>query len=252
VRGPRPTLVLFWVGAVVLAVVLGGAILGLPEFGQTPHPYGQRAVDAALDQRTANAVASVTLDQRALDTLVEEFILFTAAVGTVLLLRRMDAEAEDRGERHAYGPQDVFDALRLVGYLLFPVTLLVGCYIVLHGHVSPGGGFQGGVVLATGVHLAYLAGDLRTLERLRPVSVFDVTEALGAAAYVVIGLAGLVAGSAFLANVLPLGALGDLLSAGHIPLLNIAVGIEVGSALVLLLAKFLEQALLVREPGEGD
>jgi multicomponent Na+:H+ antiporter subunit B len=252
VRTPRPTVMLFWVGAVVLATSVAGAFAGLPGFGETPHPYGERAVSAAFDQHTANAVASVTLDQRALDTLVEEFILFAASIGTLLLLRRMRFETEEGGRQHTYGPEDIFESLWLVGYLFLPVVLLVGCYVVVHGHVSPGGGFQGGVVLGTGLHLAYLAADYRTLERLRPLLVFDVTEALGAAAYVVVGLAGLTAGSAFLANVLPLGTLGDVLSAGTVPLLNVAVGVEVGSAVVLLLAKFLEQALLIREPDEGE
>lgn len=251
-KSPRLHLVAFWLGAAVIAPFLAGAVAEMPPFGHTPHPYGERAAATAVDQHTANAVASVTLDQRGLDTLVEVFILFTASMGTVLLLRRMRTEAEDRGERHSYGPEDVFEALRLVGYILFPVTLLIGAYVVLHGHVSPGGGFQGGVVLATGLHLAYLAGDFRTLERLRPMHVFDVTEALGTAGYVAVGLVGLTTGTAFLANILPTGTLGNTLSAGTVPLLNVAIGVEVGSALVLLLAKFLEQALLIREAADEE
>jgi multicomponent Na+:H+ antiporter subunit B len=248
--GRRGSVAVFAVGALGLVALLLTAGGSLPDFGRTPHPYGDRAVNAALDQQTANAVMSVTLDQRAIDTMGEELILFAAALGTLLLLRRMRAEEEESAGRHSFGPEDVFDGLRLMGYLMLPVALLVGCYVVLHGHVSPGGGFQGGVVLASGILLAYLAGDLPILARLRPEPVFDVTEALGAAAVLVVGLGGLVAGATFLTNWLPLGALGDLLSAGTVPLLNIAIGVEVGSALVLLVAKFLEQALLIHDPGE--
>lgn len=227
------------------------AISHLPRFGQTPHPYGARAVSTAAQQHTANTVASVTFDQRALDTLGEEFMLFAAAVGSVLLLRLLRTEAEDRGERHRYGPEDVFESVRLVGYLLLPVTLLVGGYVVVHGHISPGGGFQGGVVLATGLHFAYLAGDLGALSRMRPVPAFEVAEAAGAAAFVVIGLSAMVVGSAFLTNVLPHGSFTSLLSAGTVPLLNVAVGVEVASALILILTRFLEQALQIERTQES-
>ncbi|MCQ0011515.1 MnhB domain-containing protein [Actinomadura madurae] len=122
------------------------------------------------------------------------------------------------------------DALRIVGYLLLPLTLLTGVYVVAHGHQSPGGGFQGGVVLGTAVHLLYLAGDYPALRRLRPPPVFEAAEAAAAAAFVVLVLAA--AGAA---------------ATGRVPALNTAVGVEVGCALVLLLGKFFDQALLVRE-----
>lgn len=250
----RPVRLLAALGLVLLAVSGWRAFTLLPGFGSVPHPYGARAVDATFQHATANAVMSVTLDQRAFDTLGEEIILLGSAIGTVLLLRRMRAEEEESGAQHTYGPEEVFESLRLTGYVLLPVTVLVGLYIVVHGHLSPGGGFQGGVVLATALHLSYLAGDYRTLERLRPLPAFDVAESLGAAAYLSVGLGGLVAGSALLQNVLPQGRLGDLLSAGTVPVLNVAIGVEVASAFVLILAKFLEQALLVREhdvPGDG-
>jgi multicomponent Na+:H+ antiporter subunit B len=237
-------------GLGTLGLLLVLAVADMPRFGEAPHPYGERAVATALDQRTANTVASVTFDQRALDTMAEEFMLFAAAVGSVLLLRRLRTEEEDRGETHHYGPEDVFEAVRVVGYVMLPTTLLVGVYIVLHGHISPGGGFQGGAVLASGLYVAYLAGDLPALQRIRPVSPFEVAEAVGAGAFVVIGLCGLAVGSAFLANVLPLGTFTSLLSAGTVPLLNVAVGIEVASALVLILARFLEQALKIGRPKE--
>jgi multicomponent Na+:H+ antiporter subunit B len=125
------------------------------------------------------------------------------------------------------------------------VTLLVGVDVVVHGHLTPGGGFQGGVVLGTAVHLLYLAGQYPALERVRSVPLYDAGEAVGTAAFVALGLAGTAAGGAFLANVLPFGTFGSLLSAGTVPLLSIAIGIEVGSGVIVLLAAFFEQALRV-------
>lgn len=147
----------------------------------------------------------------------------------------MRREEDDEGTR-GYGPEGVLEVIRLVGYAMLPITMLVGGYIVVHGHTTPGGGFQGGVIPASGLHLAYLAGDFRTLERLRPMQLFDVSEAVAATAFVSVGVVGLISGAAFLANVLPHGTLNSLLSAGTVPILNVVVGVEVASASTLLVA----------------
>jgi multicomponent Na+:H+ antiporter subunit B len=240
---------LFAQGGVGSALLLVLALAGMPRLGDVPHPYADRAVPAAIAQHTANAISSVNFDQRAFDTLGEEFILFAAAVSALLLLRRFRDEDDDAHGLH-YGPHDVWSAVSLVGFALLPPTLMVGLYIVSHGAVSPGGGFQGGAVLATGLHLGYLAGDYRVLQRIRPLAVFDVAEAVGAAAFVLLGLSALLAGDPFLTNWLPTGTFTALDSAGTVELFNVAVGMEVASALVLLLAKFLEQALLLH--GNAD
>ena len=236
--------VLLAVGGLGAAVLLLLAFGGLPDLGDVPHPYADRAVHAALGRHTANVISSVNFDQRAFDTLGEEFVLLAAAVAAVLLLRRFHDEEQDAHDLD-YGPRDVWSAAHLVGFALLAPTILVGLYVVAHGAVSPGGGFQGGAVLATGLHLAYLAGDYRILRRLRPLAVFDVAEAIGAAGFVLLGVSALFVGDPFLTNWLPTGTLGDLSSAGMVELFNVAVGMEVASALILLLAKFLDQALVV-------
>ncbi|MCO5997157.1 MnhB domain-containing protein [Actinoallomurus rhizosphaericola] len=225
----RTRFAVFAVGAAGLMVLFVLAAFRLPDFGGRFHPYGERAVTAAIAEKTKNVVSSVNFDQRAFDTVGEELILFASALGAVVLLRMVRREREEEAGEHGYGPADVFDALRLTGYLLLPVTLLVGVYIVAHGHLSPGGGFQGGVVLGTALHLLYLTGDYPALARLRPVPVFETAEALGAGAFVVLGLAG----------------------AGLLIPMNSVVGLEVGCAFVLVLAKFFEQALLVRTDEAG-
>lgn len=238
------------VGAAGTAVLLVLALGGLPDLGEVPHPYSDRAVHAALSHHTANVVSSVNFDLRAFDTLGEEFVMLAAAVAAILLLRRFHDEEQDAHDL-GYGPRDVWSAAHLVGFALLAPTVLVGLYVVAHGAVSPGGGFQGGALLATGLHLAYLAGDYSILRRVRPLAAFDVAEAIGAAGFVLIGVSALFVGDPFLTNWLPTGTLGDLASAGTVELFNVAVGMEVASALILLLAKFLDQALVVRRGDDG-
>ncbi|PZS40507.1 MAG: sodium:proton antiporter [Pseudonocardiales bacterium] len=250
----RGRLAVFSVAGLGLAVLLVAAFLDARPFGTAFHPLGDASVRASLLERaTANTVASITFDQRGLDTMGEEFILFAAVLGAAVLLRR------DREEREAAAPDErregrgqvghMPEVIRLAGYLVLPFVVVVGIYVVAHGHLTPGGGFQGGVILATGLHLVYLAGDYPALRWLQTNRIFEVSEAAGAAGYVLLGLAGLAATGAFLYNVMPYGQLGQLASAGTVPLLNAAVGIEVGSGVVLLLAEFLEQTLVLREPG---
>ncbi|MFL0180073.1 MULTISPECIES: MnhB domain-containing protein [unclassified Mycobacterium] len=238
-RGVRAAL--FLAGAAGLGVLLWLGFAGLPAFGQAHHPYRDLAVRAAFSHATANVVASVNFDQRALDTLVEETILVASVTGVMALLR----PAVEEREYHNRGRRTALDATQFVGYLLFPVTLAVGVDVVVHGHLTPGGGFQGGVLLAAGLHLLYVTGSFRALDRLRPVNVFDVGEALGAAAFVAIGLVALITGGAFLLNTLPTGTRGQLLSAGTVPLLNAAVGIAVACGITVLLAQFLAQEITV-------
>ncbi|MCX5195432.1 sodium:proton antiporter [Streptomyces sp. NBC_00249] len=241
----RTRLLLFVPAATVLAGFLVAAAVRLPPFGTRSHPYGDRAVAAALARRTANAVASVNFDLRALDTLVEQSVLFAAVLGSTLLLRL--ARDEERGRPRS---ERALPGTVLFGLLLLPVALVVGGYLVAHGQLSPGGGFQGGVVLATSLHLAYLAADYWALEQVRPLAVLDVADALATLSFTLMGLAGLVVGGAFLRNVLPLGTFGEITSGGFVPLLNVAVGVEVGSGLIVLLAHFLDQAVEVTAPGD--
>jgi multicomponent Na+:H+ antiporter subunit B len=215
----------------------------LPDFGGDRHPYGDRAVRESLSRHTANTVSSVNFDQRAFDTLGEMTILFAAVLGCVVLLRQTRDEHRARPE-----PAEVARPVRRYALLVLPVALLTGLYVVAHGQLSPGGGFQGGVVAATSLHLLYLGADYRALERIRPVGRYEAGDALAASAYLVTGVAGLLGGTAFLANtLLPYGTFNTLSSAGTVPLLNAAIGMEVACAVVVLLARFLDQAVEIED-----
>jgi multicomponent Na+:H+ antiporter subunit B len=242
---------LFLLGALGLLILLAWGVTGLEPFGHFGGRYSSYLTARAVMQRKAtNVVGAVTFDYRGFDTLGEEFILFASVMGVALLLRaqrdeRAEGPARDESpERRA--PHDS-DAVRELGSALVAPCVLFGVYVVAHGHLTPGGGFQGGVVLATAPLLMYLVGEYAAFRRTSPESLVEVAEGLGAGGYVLIGAIGVVLGRAFLTNDLPLGHAGDLFSAGTILALNLSVGIAVAAGFVLLLSEFLEQTLEVRE-----
>ncbi|WP_433680436.1 MnhB domain-containing protein [Nocardia sp. CA-119907] len=234
-------LVVFLVGGAGLVLLLGLAMMRLPAFGGVDHPYRDAAVEAALRRLSPNVVSSVNFDQRGLDTFGEEAILVAAVLGAATLLRTEGRRRQRRLDDVGRIPS----ATRFLGYALLPVTLLIGADVVVHGHLTPGGGFQGGVVLATGLHLMYVAGSYPALRRVRPLAWYEFGEAAGMGTVVVLGLAGIVSGAGYLANVLPLGQFGRLVSAGTLPLFSVAVGLAVGSGIVVLLAQFLDEYLTI-------
>ena len=245
----RARLVLFAASAVVLAAVLAMGFAGLPRFGHPGAYYGRVLNALSVPERHAtDVVTAAGFDYRGIDTMGEEFILFAAVIGSVLLLGAQDDETPAHASDAATGRwvPPTSDAVRVLGLALVGPTVLFGLYVVVHGHLTPGGGFQGGVVLATSVLLVYLAGEYQHLHGLYPDPAFEAAEALGATGYVAIGLVGLVASGGFLVNGAPLGSVGALNSAGTIPLLNVAVGAAVGAGFVLLLSAFLRQTIVLR------
>ena len=224
----------------VAAVVLGGlfvwAATGLRDFGDFHGRYGEilnRVVGS--ERHVTNVVAAVVFDYRGFDTMGEEFILFAAVVGVVLLLR--DEREPARGTRG----DDVRSAgLRMFGVVMVGPVLLVGLWLAAFGLVSPGGGFQGGIVIAAAIVLVYVSVGYRQWSRFGRERLLDPFEGLAAAAYVAVGLAALVAGEPFLRNLLGNGRTGTLLSGGSMSILNWAVAIEVAAANLVLYTEFLE------------
>jgi multicomponent Na+:H+ antiporter subunit B len=240
---------LFAVGAAGFAALFAWGLWGLPGFSHYRGPYGKVLDSVAVKERHAtNVVAAVTFDYRGVDTMGEEFILFAAAMGVALLLRHQREESEAPPEDVAAGrvPPPSSEAVRLLGLGMVGPVALLGIYLVAHGHLTPGGGFQGGVVLATALILVYLAGEYLEFKSVGPIELIDIAEGIGAGGYVIIGLAALASGSAFLSDFLPLGSVGQLDSAGSIPLINVSVGLEVAAAFALLLSEFLEQTIVLR------
>ncbi len=114
------------------------------------------------------------------------------------------------------------------------MIVLYGIYIILHGHLTPGGGFGGGVILALAFLSMLLAYGRERIGQWLKLQLLHDLEASSVLLFLVIGIIGLAAGSAFLANFLTKGALFNLVSAGTIPLLNIIIGIKVALSLFLV------------------
>jgi multicomponent Na+:H+ antiporter subunit B len=227
----------------VLGAVLVVAVTGLEPFGHYPGPYGDVLARVVPGERhTGQLVAAAVFDYRGFDTLGEEMILFAAACGCAALLRVRRREREDDA---GAPPRPVPSfAARAMGAALVGPVLVLGAYVIAHGHITPGGGFSGGVVVAGALLLAYAAGQVVRLRRVGSITLLEGAEALGAAGFLALALGGLIAAGALLQNFLPLGTSGMLLSAGTIPVGNVAVGIEVAGAVALIFAEFLEQTLL--------
>ena len=212
---------LFLGGLVFLLAVLTETL----SFGSPPMLVGdaiQRT--AANDVGAANFVTAVVLGYRGLDTLGELSILFAAATAGGLVLGATHA-----GSRQ--GPGGFI--LRTGTDLLFPLLLVVGLYIVMHGHLTPGGGFQGGVVLAAAFFLPLLARPTETLNH----AWLSLVEGMAGTAFIAIGMLALFRGEAFLSPLFDKGIVGELVSSGSLPLLYLAVGLKVGSELASLLSR---------------
>lgn len=202
------------------------ALVATGEWGGTQTRIGDRITQLApAEVGAANIVTAVVLAYRGFDTLGELAILFAAATaaGVVLGQRRMVAR-----------PSPAAGFIVQVGVdALFPLLLVIGLYIILHGHLTPGGGFQGGVILAAAFFLDVLARPSHSLNH----TAIHWVEGLAGASFIALGLAALVQGKAFLQPLLGHGTLGELLSAGSLPLLYTAVGLKVGAELAGLLAR---------------
>jgi len=228
-------------GLVPAVVVL---ILHLPKFGAHALPYGDLINNSAPRERhVANAVSAVNFDYRAIDTLGEEFLLLGAVTGTVVLLRSKRGERADApaGQVEGRPLRPRSDAVSGVTRLLAPVTALFGVNVALHGMTTPGGGFQGGVIIASAMVMVFLGEGYRSWRKSAPSVAFDATEGAGAALYALCGCASLLVGLPFLTNLLPLGTLRDVFSGGLMLIENAGVTLAVAGGFTVLFGEFLEE-----------
>jgi multicomponent Na+:H+ antiporter subunit B len=252
---PRQRLWLFAAGLAGLLACYLWAFTGLPGFGHYPGPYGPAILKHVIAQTNATGVVSaVNFEYRGFDTVGEEFILFTAAAGMSVVLRRLRGEREGDSSPADAASRPVpatSSAVRVVTLLLVGPTAVIGWWLATHAQTNPSGGFQGGVILATALFLVYLSGEFIVFRRLSPVALLDVAEAVGAGGFAAVGVTAVALSLPYLYNYLPLGTIpGAVSSSGTIAAISFLVGIEVAAAFVLIIGELLGQTLL-RGGGRG-
>ena len=119
--------------------------------------------------------------------------------------------------------------------LMAGLIFLYGIYIIVHGHLTPGGGFAGGIILAGAFILLILANGSDFLNLVKEESGSTLYENLAVLIVLFLSASGLLLGTkVFFTNWLPKGTAGELISAGLLPLFNIFVGIEVAASILTI------------------
>lgn len=217
---PTSTLSGFTLSAILVLTII--KIL-IENFTHSKISAGDELLKLNTTEGVANAVTTVVVYFRGFDTLGEIAVLFIASLGVGLMLNsntKCDIKVESNF------------ILQTASKLLFPVIILFGVYVMVYGHLSPGGGFQGGVIIASGVLLLLISNQSYSV----PHSLIVALETFAGVSYVLIGLIGLIVLDKFLGNFLPnnISNIGMLISGGIIPIIYIIVGIKVGSEMSMI------------------
>jgi len=213
----------------------------MPAFGDPNNPTANEVYTRYIEQGVAdtgatNIVAAMILDYRAFDTLGEAFVLLTAVIAVVMLIRTPGLAAPKSKIDMAEQPF----MLKYAVMLVVPFVIVFGIYILLNGHLSPGGGFSGGAVLGAGISL-YAAS--YGIEKVRTIFTFKTFVICSVSALSFYSLAkgfSFIMGASGLSTGIPLGTPGNLLSAGLVMPLNVSVGFVVACSAYGLYALFSE------------
>jgi len=222
------------ISVLLLVIVTVGICQSLAKipFGTPKTKVGSRYINEGVKETgAANIVTSVVLSYRGFDTLGEVTVLFIASIGLGAVLRTV-------GKKTATKIVPASFVLSTGCKTLFPLILVFGAYIFIHGHLTPGGGFQGGAIIASAYLLIYLGCRQRRVNQ----TAYMTLESLGGLSFVAAGLVGLAVSGYFLANFLPKGTVNLLFSAGIIPFIYIAIGLKVGSELTGIIDNLVEES----------
>ncbi len=133
--------------------------------------------------------------------------------------------------------------VRITSRLVAPFIQVYGIYVILHGHLSPGGGFSGGAIFGASLVLVALSFNLEVGAKQISHATASVLESGGALGFVVTGLVSVALGANFLANRaagFPLGEVGEFFSAGAIFIITAFLGVKVASTIVTLFYNIIE------------
>ncbi len=218
---------------VLVILVLLVTVSFLPEFGNPNNPVNnevsRRYIEKGLEETGAvNIVAGMILDYRAFDTFGESAVLFVASGCVMLLLKSGNEKSEEKEFANPnYRPLPRDPIVKNVAKLIIPFLMIYGIYLVLNGHISPGGGFSGGAVMGAGLILYSSAFGYRAIRKVITEKLIKRVTFCSLFFYAVAKGYSFFTGANHIPTGIPLGEPGAILSAGLILPLNICVGLIV-------------------------
>ena len=229
---------------VFLVAMLLIAVSWMPTFGEADRPVNNevsaRYIEKGLQETGAvNIVTGMILDYRAFDTLGESHVLFIATCTVLILLRidrKEDQEVYEANDRMYEPKNDVI--LQTVAKILVPPIFIFGIYVILAGHLGPGGGFSGGAVIGAGLILYLKAFGFAKAERFFTAKTYRRMSFCALACYSLAKSYSFFTGANHIESVIPLGTPGAILSSGLILILNICVGVVVAGTMYTFYVMF--------------
>lgn len=229
---------------VFLMAMLLVAVSWLPTFGEADRPVNNevsaRYIENGLQETGAvNIVTGMILDYRAFDTLGESHVLFIATCTVLILLRldrKEDEELYEANDRLHEPKNDVI--LQTVAKILVPPIFIFGIYVILAGHLGPGGGFSGGAVIGAGLILYLNAFGFARTERFFTARTYRRMSFCALACYSLAKSYSFYTGANHIESIIPLGTPGAILSSGLILILNICVGVVVAGTMYTFYCMF--------------
>ncbi|MGM9613268.1 MAG: hydrogen gas-evolving membrane-bound hydrogenase subunit E [Butyricicoccus sp.] len=236
---------LYKIASFILCIALIGVLLltvaNLPPFGAADNPAHNEVMERYLEKGVeetgaVNAVTGMILNYRAFDTFGETCVLFIAACCVMILLEGKTNPADTRLDER-FEPKDD-PILYRITLLLGPIVMLFGVYIILNGHLSPGGGFSGGAMIGAGLILFCNALGLTRTRRFFNEHVYKMVKVGSLTLYGITMSYYFFTGGNRLTNIIPLGTPGNLFSSGMILPINMFVGLEVACTMYSFFALF--------------
>ena len=240
---------------VVFIAVMLHVVMELPMFGDpssiTNNEVAARYLEKGIAETGAiNFVAGMILDYRAFDTFGESNVLFIATI-TVLILLRIDKKEKKEGDSpdssmtqseaeandRIYEPKNDLILQKVAGFLV-PLIMIFGIYVILNGHLSPGGGFSGGAIIGAGLILYLNAFGFAKTERFFTEKTYKWICFGALTCYCLAKSYSFYMGANHLESGIPLGTPGAILSSGLILVLNICVGLVVTCTMYAFYALF--------------
>lgn len=220
----------------------------LPPLGTVERPINnevsERYLERGLEETGAiNLVSGMILDYRAFDTLGESHVLFTATMTVLILLKLSSAkkgqhiDERDEEEDKIYEPKED-PILQDCAKIVVPAIMIFGIYVILNGHLGPGGGFAGGSIIGAGLIVYVNAFGFERTERFFTEKTYKLISFCALAFYCLAKSYSFFTGANHIESIIPKGIPGNIISSGLILPLNIAVGLVVACTMYAFYAMF--------------